>query len=638
MKVLSTFWKYVTSSYGPLTSMAASNDPPSPGSQLLQTDNDYDDEWKQAENYDLPTLISSVEHGKYSILHYQHCTTNLSEPHLGPRDSVDRTAHAEADEAILDGIVSRGSSGQLSQQAPQQASIKVLTRPISSGKDPAAGFSFTKAKPIQQLDFRRPKQASAIHQPPDLPRPSDGIPAERYAPQPPSLSDTTQAVQIVLDVTNHQSPISEHHNAPVLKDSLPVPFSDATPAHSRDYKYPTPTTTDGPIKLNFSSTRSPLNEVSTAAVDALTDSNLNGTQEPGPLNIIIPNRYKPATDTFAPTHRPDQMMKAVDQPQVDTQTHSRNTSEARIASVAGTPKITKSRRRKTKMGPGTNKSPPPSSSKISYTEDDLLRLLMYRRKQGQQELEYFRATQQQKEAELQNLRDTSNQLSGQLQEVIQRETSKSAELSKIKASKPIWESKIKRLSDYVKGLTNDHNRLREDADVLQKQHQDAFIAREDLHNSLEDTQRSLEQDRLRFQQLKDADRLRIQALVLTVQNQSTQLQSEESLLMAERARTNRLEEQISRITASHGELLELFTGHRDTITGKIDSLLHHALTIAPPDKTLEMHSQDSMRPMIEQCVGMLQSLHEADTVKPDDLRKINDTVDSFVKGYVLPSV
>ena len=67
---VSKLWKHITSlySHSHLATMAASNDLPSPGSQLRQTDDAFDDEWRQVEDEDWPTLISSVDHGKDSIL------------------------------------------------------------------------------------------------------------------------------------------------------------------------------------------------------------------------------------------------------------------------------------------------------------------------------------------------------------------------------------------------------------------------------------------------------------------------------------------------------------------------------------------------------------------------------------------
>ena len=49
--------------------MAASNDPPTPGSQLLYSSNAYDDEWRQIED-ELPTLIASDELSEQAIVHY----------------------------------------------------------------------------------------------------------------------------------------------------------------------------------------------------------------------------------------------------------------------------------------------------------------------------------------------------------------------------------------------------------------------------------------------------------------------------------------------------------------------------------------------------------------------------------------
>ena len=413
----------------------------------------------------------------------------------------------------------------------------------------------------------------------------------------------------------------------MFDDHFPMPFPNITPAYPRASKYPTPNTISGPIQLNFSSTRASPNKVSLPADDTLTDSSPNKTN--GPHLLRIRSNHSTA---LASGHSSAEVVRVVDQPQTNMQNRSRKASKDPLTSVSGAPKITKPRRRKTKMGQATEDHPSPLNRKYAYTEDDLLRLLMYRRRQGQQELENFRATHSQKEGEIQKLRDLSDNLSNQLQEVVQREAQKTNELSIIKANKPIWESKIKRLSDYVKGLTNDHNRLRENADDLHKQHKDVSVAGKELHNMLEDVQKSAEQERIRSQRLEDNARHRIESLAQTVQTQSIQLRSDESLLMTERERSNRLEDKISGITASHGHLLELFTSHRDTITSKLDNLLHQAQSIVPPNKASESSSNDPLRPMLEQCVGILKMLQNADTVKPGDLRTFNNTMDSFVEG------
>lgn len=392
---------------------------------------------------------------------------NLSDPHPNQVEADD--------EATLDGIVSEQSgysSRHASQQASEGAPIKVLTRPVSSGEDPAAGFSFTRAKPMQQLDFRRRKQTPVA-------------------------------------IAAQQEPSPMHHDPSLVED----PTS------------PTPNTTSGPRHRNSSSALAPPN------------SNLNRSNV---LNITFPTHSKPAMTALASDYGPEYVHNRSGKAPGDP-----------LRFVAGAPKITKSSQKRAKTRPVTDAPPPP---KTAYTEDDLLKLLMYRRRQGQQELEYLRATQHQKEAEIQKLH--------------------------------------------------------------------------------EDSQRLVEQERIKYQQLQDVARLRVEALKQTVQNQSSQLRSDEDSLMAERGRSNRLEDQISTITASHGQLLELFTGHRDTINGKIDDLLHQAQSIVPSDKALESDAHDPIRSMLEQCVGMLEKLHKANTVKPEDLQKLSDIMNIFGEGYV----
>ena len=475
----------------------------------------------------------------------------------------DNKWNPEADEAIMDGNVSGGSgpsSREGSHQASQGAPVKLLTRPVSSGQDPAAGFSFAKAGPIQ-LDFRRPKQTPISSTSQDLSLASEGM---------------------LKGKASHQSP-----NVPGT---------------------------------------APSKEIAMSTDENLADSSFKRTSESPVLNITIPARNKPAT-ALVSGHSHAENLSAIGQTPINVQEPSSNASRDPVSSVVDGPKIAKTRRAKPKVGSTINGPSPPN---YAYTEEDLLKLLMYRRRQGQQELEYFRATQHQKEAEIQTLRDLSNDLDAQLQEVIQREAQKTAELSKINANKPIWEDKIRRLVDYVKGLTNDHKRLREDANELYKKHEELFVTKTELQDTLDDARNSVEQQRLRSQQYEIEARLTIESLQQTVQNQSTQIRSDENLLAAERARNNRLGDHNSRITTSHEHLVDLFTDHRDTIAAKIDKLLHQAQCIVSPVEATD--SNDLINPMLEQCVGMLQKLHEAEAFKPEDLQKLNDTINNLITG------
>ena len=569
---------------------------------------------------------------------FKTCVADFPDSLLEAQDHVDVMSLAEADEVVLNCIVSEGS-GQSSQHGSQQASQKeppkVLTRPVSSGKDPAAGFSFTKAKPIQQLDFRRPKQAPVMAQPPKQTHSSESLIPEAHSPQSPHLQDTTQIVQDVVTEAADRAPSPKHHSFETIKDALPVPFPDAIQTRSQAYGKSTSDTIARPSMRDFSSTSTMPDEISAATDNTLIDSNQIKTKERPLLNIVMPNHDESKRTTAASANRLAEVSGISNEPQVNKPKRSHKASKDPLTSMAGASKITKNRRRKTQVVPATNGLPPPSNPKSTYTEDDLFRLLMYRRSQGQQELEYFKNTQSQKEDEILRLRETSNNLTNELQEVLKRETQNAAELSRLKAKKPIWESKIKRLSNYVNGLTNDHKRLREDTDNLQKQRTDVFVAGQDLHDTLEAAQKSVEQERIRSQRLQEDANHKIETLAQTVQHQCTQLQSNGNLLKAERERSTRLEDQISEIATSHEELLQHFTGHRDTITDKIDSLLQQAKSIVLPNQNAEPQHQDTVRPMLEQCISMLQKLHEADIVKPEDFKKLGDTMDSFVRGYVL---
>lgn len=411
-------------------------------------------------------------------------------------------------------------------QAPVKPTL--LTRPQSSHEDPALGFSFTKAKPAQSFDFsRKPLQ--------------NGITAPKQDESPPF--SPTEAVHRRAD---QDGLLAETTVRPIegntfsLDDPLAVPFPLLHGPSTRDHH--TPHT--NPIKAPQSKT---IRSDGTRETGSMSGDETLIASDP---TIIAPTHHTPGPAPMAIVEPP--------------QAHS---------APSGTPiKATKPQRtNKRKSKPHVDQNG--RSLTPETTEEDLLSLLSHKMYKSQKEREEFRAMQLAKDCELEDLKHLINDLYFQLQETKLRSKDKEAELDKIKSLKSGWETKIKKLGDYVQGLSNDHNGLRKDAKDIQTRQTELDVDKQELREALHAIHQDTGRDTTASKCLIVKGRHQIELLEQNVRRLQNQLRKDEGLLEIEKGRNTRLENDISRITTSHEQLLGIFASHRDTVN--ISQLLTH---------------------------------------------------------------
>ena len=262
-------------------------------------------------------------------------------------------------------------------------------------------------------------------------------------------------------------------------------------------------------------------------------------------------------------------------------------------------------------------------------EEDLLSALLLHHRREQKQKEALRAVQHAKDMELEDLRDVSNDLYRQLQCASEENKAKEMELSKLYSAIPEWEAKVQRLKEHVKNLASEHQILRKGADELRKRHEIIQTEKSALNTSLEEVRENMDHDRSRSKKVLREAKHQMEFLEQTISNQQIQLQEDCDLLDAERARSHRLETEISEITKSHLELAKLFTEHRDVVAHKLNDLLEKG-NIAQP---MDMHnSRDDLKLLLDQCFQMLKKIQNVDTVKPQDLRNLDASVRSYANG------
>ena len=291
-------------------------------------------------------------------------------------------------------------------------------------------------------------------------------------------------------------------------------------------------------------------------------------------------------------------------------------------------KVIKKRRRKPNTESSTNAATRPHVAPV-YNEEELLHLLMIRHRHAQRERETFQVAQQAKEQEFQQLKNWASDLQAQLHQIECRYSEKEAQLAKFKATKPGWERKIRRLSEYVQGLTNDHNRLRDDARELQDRSSSILKEREVLVSAVHEARQNIAKQHSNSVQVVTEARHGLEMREQTIQHQQSELHDLQNLLAAERERSDRLENEVSAFAASYGQLLKQLSGHRDSIMGRITELLDKTedfRAAAPPE------SQDHLHSLLEQCVALLEKFQSAGAAKPEDFESLNDSMHGYFEG------
>lgn len=260
----------------------------------------------------------------------------------------------------------------------------------------------------------------------------------------------------------------------------------------------------------------------------------------------------------------------------------------------------------------------------SLNDGELLNILLSRHKAEQQNREKLKASQHAKDQEINDLRGVSHTLYEQLQIVKGREHAQQMELSKFHAFKEQWEPRIQMLKEYFQSLTVDHHKLGQDAKDMQEQQKSIQTDKAGLEVMLEDVHQALNQDRARTKKILLEARHEMELLEQTVDTQDRELRANADLLDIERDRSQRLEDALSGITTTNEELTRMFNGHKDAIIEKLTNLQKSAtqVVVAP-------QPESNLKPVLDQCIGILKELQKLEMVKPQDFMTLNRAVRSY---------
>lgn len=601
----------------------------------IELDNSIDDQWRMVNDQNWPSqLVSSIEYGEHPLLVDELRPDIDKDVDADPHGHRDRDQRSRMDEATHDKEDLATTHHQSSQPVP----IKMLTRPISSHKDLAAGFAFGKAGPAPKFDFcLKQQQNPSIHFNSNPP-PMGEVATETSPPDLPAVVSEVAATEHKMANAPGNPGFSPNH-ANTSMAVLALPFPNVEHIQAYELGLTTKPTSAAHISPDIPSPRTMTNDVTMSGDDTLI-----GQQMPE-MNTAC--HHQIADQIHDKAHQEPTLFEHVVQEAADSHQPSQNSHRKHMAkpsrAAQTTPitstKVTKSRRKRPMTGPTSKGNPRATIPPVSYKEEDLLTYFTLKYKQGLHDRHLLEEAYNAKDAELRDLREVSSGLFTQIEDMEhqvldmeQRHNETEKRLLKMAAAKPRWDAKVKKLSDFIKGLSNDHNRLRDNSKDLRDRQLSVLKDKEILTEGLREVHRNAEDQRVKSNQLVTEARHDLRMLGQTVQHQQSELNSKQALLLAERKRSSRLEEQISSFANGHGHLTQILSGHRDIITSKINELLSKAESF---QATIPPESQEVLRPMMEQCVTLLLNLPDSDTIKPDDLDVLKSCMRDYFERYVM---
>lgn len=311
------------------------------------------------------------------------------------------------------------------------------------------------------------------------------------------------------------------------------------------------------------------------------------------------------------------------------------TPKSHVPEKAGSPdvsrsKVTKSRQRnRSNAAPRSRINLDDLASKNSVTEEDLLQVLLTRYNRDKQEKEQIRSHHA---TEIHLLETISLSLWDRLGDSEQRRVDQESELSKYRAKQPKFASQIKKLQDYVKGLTNHQHGLRDSFISMQRLQSATRESKQQIDMSLQEVRATASDvDSRAANALKDAGR-EIENLARVVQDQKAQFQKDAELLQHERERSQKLELEVAKINASQQQSMHIFAQHANCVVQKMNSMLEKTeelQTIQQPG------SLDEVNATLGQCLSSLDKLREAQDIKVDHLSDLDESMKDLANGYVI---
>ncbi len=284
---------------------------------------------------------------------------------------------------------------------------------------------------------------------------------------------------------------------------------------------------------------------------------------------------------------------------------------------------------KRRAGPRHKSPAPPEGLGISTSEtapidpEDLLKVLTICYRNQKQQRAELRAKEKKKDEAIAEFKMIITFLDNQLQESNEQVSRQEAKLQKYRQLVPGWQDKVTKLSNFVKGLNNDHARLRDDARSIQDEQENSKRHKEAIDKILGESVGALEKERLYHQErlLKAHHRTEMAEQALNARD--LDLRSESTRLRAEQDRSTSLQDSLNKLASDRGDIMVKLANQEATISSKIAGLDE---TMANAVRNAWTSGYEVLNPKLEECILLLKEPRAMESAHAEDVQKLHFSV------------
>ncbi|KAL9018111.1 MAG: hypothetical protein Q9185_004577 [Variospora sp. 1 TL-2023] len=264
-----------------------------------------------------------------------------------------------------------------------------------------------------------------------------------------------------------------------------------------------------------------------------------------------------------------------------------------------------------------------AKSKVNDNQDmdpeKLLKALAKHHENQKQQAAQLDARERDRETHLHNLELLCQALSQQLQENEDQMALQGDELAKYRQLIPSWQARFEKLSKLVKGLANDHDRLRDSGHAIHKEQRDLVTQTQVVRKVLDDTKAALHNHRLQQQKLVSAARSDAKLQEQALNSKNLDLLKASTNLEAEQSRNASLQQVLDKSTSYHEGLSARLEQHETAIGSRITGMCA-ALESAVGKTSFAGH--ENLMAKLQECLTLLKEPRAAVPDNSDEIHNL----------------
>ena len=258
-------------------------------------------------------------------------------------------------------------------------------------------------------------------------------------------------------------------------------------------------------------------------------------------------------------------------------------------------------------------------------QDKLLSLLMFRIHQDRKAQEARAANWKQAEKNLIAVQEENKNLAARMHDAQNTLITQQEEIVRHQNVKVVWKEKARKLESFLRGLTNDHHKFRDDTKGMRTTLENLVSESTAARNSIKDMKTDLYQCTTNIRNITIRDKEVVAELKANLEHQESQISDGTVLLDFERHRNDNLEADVKNIASQQRQIFQRLEDHQGALAARSheDSINVIGLHQLTANKAIQIQSD------INRMASMIEILGGQESLAKPDLDKIEYTIRNF---------